>query len=520
MQFLASDLLQGRETGTAGYELAAGYVAAQLAQLGVQPAGDNGTYYQSLSLVGYRNASEGRLVLHGAGAPPVRLEFGVDYVPRPNPLAARLQRSAPVVFAGFGVVAPGADWDDYGAIDVQGRIVAVLAGAPAVLPGEERAFYAAIETKRRTAAARGAIGLILLQTPAEEGRHPFARTVRDWQGWQMAGREPDGTLYLPDADSAPLAYLSTVGAAQLFAGAPVPLEQVWRDADGGHPGAFALPVTLAAELATELKPVQAANVVGRIEGGDPARRAEVVVLSAHLDHLGMQEGGTGDVIYNGALDNAAGVATNLEVARSFVSGAPPRRTVVFLFVAAEESGMAGSLAFARHPTVPGPLVANVNLDMPMLTYAFRDVVAFGAERSSLGPLVRRAARRLGVAVSPDPVPEQGLFTRSDHFSFVRQGVPAVFLMTGFAGDGARSIGAFIAGHYHQPSDDLSLPIDYAAGARFARLNQEIARAIANSGRRPAWVAGDFFGERFGRMPDAPGIKPRTTPATRERRPAR
>lgn len=498
MHFLASDLLQGRGTGTLGHELAAAYVAAQLAQLGVKPAGENGTYYQSVPMVGFRAADEGSLILRAKGAAPTRLVFGEDYVPGPNVVSQALRRRAPVVFAGFGVVAPQASWDDYDGLDVNGKIVVILAGAPPIFQSEQRAYYGSIETKRITAAERGAIGLVLMQTPAEEGRRPFARAVDQWRSWRTAWREPGGALSTPRAETAALAYLSTTGAAKLFAASPVSLQQIYRDAEGGRPRPFLLPVAMDAELTTELKPVQSVNVVGMVEGYDDALKNEAVVLSAHLDHLGMKEGAHDDAIYNGAMDNAAGVAASLEVARAFAEGPQPRRTIVFLFDTAEEQSMAGSQMFARYPTVPGPLVANINLDMPVLTYAFSDVVAFGAERSSLGSAVHRAAERMGVVVAPDPVPEEGLFVRSDHYSFVQQGVPAVFLMTGLAGDGAASFGAFIARNYHQPSDDLSQPIDYQVGARFARLNYEIAREIANADARPAWAPGDFFGDLFAR----------------------
>ena len=494
--FLASDLLEGRGTGARGHELAAAYVAAQLAQLGVKPADEGGTYYQSVPMIGFRAADEGKLVLQAKGAAPARLVFGEDYVPRPSPLSETLRRSAPVVFAGFGVVAPRAKWDDYRGLDVKGKIVVVLAGAPPRFQTEERAYHAAINTKLAAAAAHGAAGLMSLQTPAEERRRPFARNMDRWRDWETTWREPGGALNVPGGQTALLAYVTLGGTAKLFAASPVPLEQLYRDAEVGRPRTFPLPISLDAELRTELKPVQSVNVVGMVEGADPTLGHEVVVLSSHLDHLGMKEGGEGDIIYNGAMDNASGVSANLEVARAFAEGTPPRRTVVFLFDTAEEQNMAGSQIFARYPTVPGSLVAELNLDMPMLTYTFTDVVAFGAERSSLGPLVRSAAKRLGVALSPDPVPQEGLFTRGDHFSFVEQGVPSVYLLTGFAGDGERSWGAFIARNYHQPSDDLAQPIDYQVGARFARLNYEIAREIADSDTRPTWAARDFFGDLF------------------------
>ncbi len=496
MGFLASDLLEGRDTGARGHEIAAAYVATQLAQLGVKPGGENGGYYQSIALLSFRAADEGRLTVRAKGAAPAQLVFGDDYLPRPYPTAQELRLSAPVVFAGFGIVDKKAKRDDYRGLDAKGKIVAVLAGAPAGFQTEERAYHASIRTKFSVAAAHGAVGVLLIQTPAEESRRPFARLLSHRGVWDMTWRQPDGEYYLPGREAAPLGYISLAGAAKLFAGSPVPLDQVYRDAEAGKTKSFRLPVSLDAELNVETKPLTSVNVVGVVEGVDPVLKNEVIVISAHLDHFGVKEGGQGDVIFNGAMDNASGVATALEVARGFAEGQPPRRTVAFVFVTAEEKGHAGSQAFASYPTVPGRLAAVINLDMPMLTYDFIDVVAFGNERTNLGPVVRRAADRMGVSLSPDPLPQESLYTRSDHFSFVMQGVPAVYLITGFGGDGARAFGAFAAHNYHQPSDDLSQPIDYRVGAKFARLNYEIARDIANDDTRPAWLPGDFFGDLF------------------------
>jgi Zn-dependent M28 family amino/carboxypeptidase len=251
-------------------------------------------------------------------------------------------------------------------------------------------------------------------------------------------------------------------------------------------------------LHTESREAPSVNVAGLIEGADPALKNEVVVLSAHLDHIGTSPPLKGDGVNNGALDNAGGIATTLEVARFFrESGKAPRRSVLVLAVTAEEKGLLGAEYFARNPTVPlSSLVADVNLDMPILTYDFLDVVAFGAERSSLADAVRRAAQRTGVALSPDPLPEEGLFTRSDHFRFVEVGVPSTFLMTGFQNGGEAKFRGFLATCYHRPCDDLAQGIDYAAGAKFARLNYEIARELADAGARPKWNKGDFFGTRF------------------------
>jgi Zn-dependent M28 family amino/carboxypeptidase len=220
----------------------------------------------------------------------------------------------------------------------------------------------------------------------------------------------------------------------------------------------------------------------------------------HLDHLGTRSNAKPgeDAIYNGALDNAAGVATMIEAARAFAdSGGRPRRSVMFVANTGEEKGLLGASYFASNPTVPaGGIVAAVDLDMPLLLYRFTDVIAFGAGHSQVAETVRRAAAEMGVALSPDPMPEENIFVRSDHYEFVKEGVPAIMLATGFANGGAEKWHAFLRGAYHHPNDDMSQPIDWASGARFARLNYLISRELADSDRRPLWYKGDFFGDLF------------------------
>jgi Zn-dependent M28 family amino/carboxypeptidase len=234
-------------------------------------------------------------------------------------------------------------------------------------------------------------------------------------------------------------------------------------------------------------------------------RDEYVVLVAHLDHDGIGAEVDGDRIYNGALDNAGGIATMLEAARALTSD-PPRRSVLFLAVSAEEKGLLGSEYFAHYPTVPMQnIVAAVNLDMPVLLYDFTDVIAFGAQHSSLQQVLEAALARVGLTLTPDPIPDQALFTRSDHYNFVQQGVPSIFLMTGWntaagPGEGGKVFLEFLTTHYHRPSDDVERPIDYAAGAKFAHVNYLIAREIANADARPRWNDGDFFGGLFGEVP--------------------
>jgi len=498
--FLASDLLQGREAGSPGYDIAANYVASQFAQLGLKPGG-GGSYFQAVPLLAARPADEGRFVLRGKDGAEVPLVFGEDViVGRPFGPAER-KVAAPMVFVGFGVVAPEHKRDDYKGLDVKGKVVVVLQGAPASFQTEERAYYANGRTKRAEAAARGAVGMISVYLPDDEKRRPFAAGKRTWQSWAMTWRKPDGSPNDVALDTPQLATLSIAGATKLFAGAKKTYAEVAAAAEKpkGDPPRFALATRLDATLRTETKTLESANVAALIEGSDPKLKDEVVVLSAHLDHIGVTPPIKGDGVNNGALDNAGGIATTLEVARAFQqAGKAPRRSVLFLAVTGEEKGLLGAEYFARNPTVPlSSLVANVNLDMPILTYDFLDLIAFGAERSSLAGAVRKAAARENVALSPDPMPEEGLFTRSDHFRFVEVGVPSTFLMTGFQNGGEAKFRGFLAGCYHKPCDDLSQGIDYAAGAKFARINYEIAREIADADARPLWNKGDFFGTKFG-----------------------
>ena len=498
--FLASDLLEGREAGSPGFDIAANYVASQFAQLGLKPMGVGGSYFQPVPLIAARPIDEGRFLVRGPDGTEVPLTFG-DEVMVGHPFGpASRHVAAPLVFAGFGVVAPEHGRDDYKGLDVKGMIVVLLNGAPASFQTEERAYYANRNTKRAQAAAHGAVGVISVYLPDDEARHPFSENKRVWRSWAMTWRRPDGAPNDVALDTVPLGQVSVQGAQKLFVGAKVPYAKMAEAAakPKGDPPRFALATSLDATLHTEMKVIESENVAGLLEGSDPKLKDEVVVLSAHLDHIGVTPPVKGDSINNGALDNAAGVATTLEVARTFQeSGQRPRRSILFLTVTGEEKGLLGAEYFARNPTLgPRPIVANVDLDMPILFYDFTDVIAFGSDRSGIGPAVRRAAGRMGVALSPDPLPEEGLFTRSDHFRFVEVGVPAVFLMTGFANGGEEKFRGFLAGCYHHPCDDISQPIDYAAGAKFARLNYEITRELADADQRPLWVKGDFFGTKF------------------------
>lgn len=501
VMFLASDAMRGREAGSHEFDIAAQYVAAQFYAAGLRPGGDEGGYLQKVPLIGYKLADKGNFVWTATGGQPQTLVFGEDFVPSPNPAKPETSLSAPIVFVGYGIVAPDYKRDDYRGVDVRGKIVAYIGSAPADYDGEERAFFSSAPSKARIAAEHGAVGVIQIENPRSgRGAAPFAATVSQWQRervtWARAGDRAG-------SESAPiLGTLSMAAAAKMFAGARTSWDQVRKAADSDKAVFAPVPLkgVLSVAIKTETRPMPSSNVIGLIPGGDPKLKDEVVILSAHLDHIGVgKPDKTGDTINNGAEDNAIGIASLVEEAKRFAaSGKPPRRTVMFLAVTAEEKGLVGSDYFANNPTVAlKSIVADVNLDMPLITYPFEDMVVFGAQRSTLGPIVERAVASVGVTMSPDPMPEEGIFVRSDHFRFVQKGIPSVFLWPGEKGAGKAAWADFMANHYHQPSDEISQPLDWAQGVRFVAVNYAIAREIADNDERPRWNKGDYFGTYFG-----------------------
>jgi len=493
VMFLASDAMQGREAGTPFYDVAAQYVAAQFYAAGLRPAGDKGGFLQKVPMVSYRAADQGTIVLTRKGAEPQPLVFRDDYFPGANGAKAVTTVDAPVVFVGYGIVAPQHKRDDFAGVDVKGRIVVFVSGTPAGYAGEERAHFQSPLTKARAAEERGAIGALEIVTDPDG----LMRVTLGWERPRVTWARADGTG-APDATI--LGMLTPAGAAKLFKGAKAEWPAVTKLAATPDPKfrAELLPGSLAVSARTSFEPLASSNVVGRIPGSDPKLKEEVVVLSAHLDHLGVGRPVNGDAINNGALDNAVGVASLIEEAKRF-EAAPtkPRRTILFLATTAEEKGLVGADYFARHPLGgKETIVADVNLDMPIITYPFQDVVVFGADHSTLGPIVAGAIAAQGLASSPDPLPAEGIFVRSDHYRFVQQGIPAVYLWPGQAGPGKAAVADFLAHHYHQPSDDLNQPIDWAAGVRFVGVNYAVARAIADADQRPLWNKGDYFGTLY------------------------
>lgn len=503
MSFLADDLLEGRGTGSRGYELAAKYVAARFEALGLKPAGNQGTYFQAVPLRKVTPVEGGSLALIRDGK-RIELRAGEDFLLQPqNLLTEDSSVTAPLVFAGYGVTAPELGYDDYAGLDVRGKIVVLLSGAPASFPSDQHAWYSSTLLKRENLAAHGAAGVLGVITPEDEPRFRWDNMKRNANEPGFLWLDETGKPYYSWPSLRGVGLLSRKGAEALFAGAPRSLDQVFAGTKENRPQSFELPVQASLRTVSRHERTESPNVAGVVPGWDPVLRDEYIVLSAHLDHIGIGPEVEGDSIYNGAYDNASGIAALLEVANAF-AGLPerPRRSLLFLAVTAEEQGLQGSDYFARHPTLPrGKIVANLNMDMFLMLFPVRDVVAFGAEHSSLGKLVEPAASRLGLTVSPDPFPEEVVFIRSDQLSFVRQGVPALFLASGMKSDDPAGGGPILMKWrqttYHKPNDDMRQTIDFASGATFARLNFLLAWEVAQADAAPTWNPGDFFGETFG-----------------------
>jgi hypothetical protein len=494
VEFLASDSLEGRDTGSKGYVIAADYVAAQFRAIGLEPAGENGGWFQQ---VPFRRASFAKppVISLSIGGQRVSLEQGKDVSLRPSVTDKLLRQDAGFVFVGYGLKDGRYRFDDYRGLNLKGKIAVALEGTPKDLPSEIEAHLNA--SKAIMAAEAGAIGVI--ESPRTAGGNGFRRAGRpviDWvDSTGRAGSTPPGLKLRLS--------LSEETAARLFEGAPRSLASVRSDAkeDGkAGPRGFVLKPTLSVDAENKWEDFTSPEVVGMLKGSDPTLAAEHVVLMGHLDHLGMRPDAKPgeDAIYNGALDNAAGVATMLEAARLFAAQpVRPKRSVLFIANTGEERGLLGADYYANHPTVPASsIVGLVDLDMPLLLYPFTDVTAFGADHSTVGAMVAEAGASMGISVSPDPMPEEAIFTRSDHYMFVRRGIPAVLLMTGHANGGKAIWSNWLGTIYHSPKDDLSQKIDWDAGARYAQLNYRIARAMADAPVRPMWLKGDYFGDMF------------------------
>jgi Peptidase family M28/PA domain len=407
MNFLADDLLEGRGTDSRGYEIAARYMATEFESMGLTAAGDAGTYLQTVPLRSARPDELNTTLSVIRNGKAETLVFRKDFLAQGDPGRKETSVEAPVVYVGFGVTAPEQNYDDYKGIDVRGKIVAMLLEAPN-FESSLKAHYSSFEQKMANAVAHGAVGIIVVNDPVLEGLYPFKEQVRDLSrpGFRWLSKEGLPNDYFPKLRGG--AFLSLEASRQLFTGSGHTPEEVFQAAKEGKSLVFPLPLSARIHKQTKLQDVSSHNVVAKLEGSDAALKSEYLVYSAHLDHLGIGEPVKGDSIYNGALDNASGCAILLEVARAFSKMNPrPKRSILFVAVTGEEAGLLGSDYFAHYPTVSkDAIVANVNMDEDQMLWPLLDIIPFGAEHSTIDGVVKRAAERLNLTLSPDPMPER------------------------------------------------------------------------------------------------------------------
>jgi hypothetical protein len=492
--YLADDRLEGRDTGSAGHKDAARYVAREYERLGVEPAGTE-AYFQTVPFVTRRIIEEQSslaLVRNGNEEP---LELGKDAMfSTRTDLAPEVEGEA--VFAGYGLSIPDENHDDLAGLDLRGKIVVYLSGHPNHIRGPVQAHFSSAAERQGALLKAGAIGAIAIPNPRSSDL-PWDRSVKARLNTSMdlaGGRRRPG-LRLSAAispDYAPLLFKGTNHAFEELLGLAAEKKPLPR---------FPLPFSIRARTALERGEIASDNVIGVRRGSDPELDKQYVILTAHLDHVGVGAPVDGDNIYNGAMDNASGVATLLEVARMIRGrGASHRRSILFAAVTGEEKGLKGSQYLAVNPTVPaGSIVANINLDMYLPLHPLEILTAMGLEESSLASHLNEVAEKLNVRVEADPEPERNRFIRSDQYSFIKQGIPSLALKFGYEkGSPEEQLHKeWLKKRYHAPSDHLDQPVDKEAAAEFNRFVMALVLSIANDPERPRWNDDSFF-RRFAR----------------------
>jgi len=489
--YLADDKMQGRQTGSSEHHQAATYIADQFKKVGLKPGARNG-YLQPVRFI-TRTLDEGKssltIVRDGAEekvklGDEVMLNIRVKHAPLVE---------APMVFVGYGLTVPEKQYDDLAGQDVKGKIVVLLTGIP---PGIPAPLYAHYATNRWHALqAAGAIGGVAIQNPKGQDV-PWERQMQNRLIPQMVLEDP---AMDDNAGQQLAATLNPAHAEKWFTGSGHTFKEVMEAANAGKPlPKFALKGVLRSKVLMGGAPITSENVVGLLPGIDPKLKNEYVVVTAHFDHLGVGNPVNGDAIFNGAMDNASGVATLIETASFAAAKGGFKRSVAFVAVTAEEKGLLGSRYFANKPTIPARgIVANLNTDMFLPLFPLKSLVAQGLEESDLAADLRAVASEAGIEVLTDPEPERNAFTRSDQYSFIRRGIPALSLKVGFTKDSPEHeiVQKWRTDRYHSVTDDLSQPVDKEAAVEFNKIYAKVVEAVANRATRPAWNNDSFF-KRF------------------------
>ena len=496
VEFLSSDALGGRGVGTAGDVLARNYIASQLRAVGCQPGAADGGWLQPVPILGITSNVTKPLAARGSKGTST-FEAPIDYTAvAGSPDATAEWHDAEVVFVGYGIDAPEQKWDDFQGFDVRGKVLMVMnndpANDPARFAGNTRLYYGRWSYKFEEAARRGAAGVILIHTNESAG-YPF-QVIQS-----SHGRE---NFWLPFAEGqatlAVRSWCSELAAETICKLGGHDLNELRSRAEKGNLPPVALGVTVNLGIQNDLREMQSANVVGVLPGTDPQLQDEYVVLTAHFDHLGTGKPRNDDAIYNGAVDNASGCAGLLALARAAALLPERRRSMLFLAVTAEESGLLGSQYYAEHPTVDKQqLIANVNVDGLNVWGPTKDIEFIGYGKNSLSDLASTIAKARGREIHPDSQPDLGLFYRSDHFNFARIGVPAAYFKGGkeFLDQPAnrkRMKASYTTVHYHQPSDELAPWWNFEGAGNDMRVLFQLLVQTANAAAAPTWTAGDEF----------------------------
>jgi len=491
VKVLADDNMEGRETGSAGLQRAEAYIVDQLKQAGVQPAGADG-FYQAMKFQSRQiNERDSSLALVRDGkVEPLALGEDAMFSTRVD-LAPELQ--APLVFVGYGLNIPEKNYNDLSGLDLNGRVAVILNGLPADIPGSLGSHYQSAAERWKTLHKAGAVGIIGIANPATMDI-PWSRMSlsRLHPSMALAGSE------FNDTEGEKLAVIfNPEKADKLFEGSGHSFEEILSIAkERKQLPRFPLAASITAKTAVEKKDLESANVIAKLPGNDPQLKNEYVVLSAHIDHLGIGEPINGDSIYNGAMDNASGSALLLDVASSLKKSPEKlKRSILFVFVTGEEKGLLGSKYFAAHPTVdPKSMVADINVDMFLPIVPLKVLTVFGLAESDLGDATREVAQEYGISVQPDPEPQRNIFIRSDQYNFIRHGIPALALNVGYTpGSPEQKIFKdWLTQRYHAPSDDLNQPVDLSSAALYEEVIRGLMISVAQNPSRPQWKQDSFF----------------------------
>jgi Zn-dependent M28 family amino/carboxypeptidase len=494
VEYLASDDMQGRNVGTPGFDMAANYVAEQFERTGLGAAGNDG-YFQKVWFTETSLITASLKLEHGRNISNVPLPGEADL--NFNVYSAPLVE-APVVFAGYGLKVPEADYDDLKGLPVKGAIVAYLTGAPEVLSGNLRAHYNTAEERWKAYKAAGAVGMLAIPNP-KTMKTSWAKQTASWPERQMTLTDPRLNPF-PGLQFS--ARWNPLGADELMAGTRHTFSEIVDEAERHKElPHFALKCKLKARMNVSARLVKSKNVVAVHPGSDPNSKDDYVVVSAHLDHLGVGKPVHGDAIYNGAMDDASGVSSVIELAK-MLKHMSTKRSIVFLAVTAEEQGELGSEYFAQYPTVKGRIVADVNMDMFLPLFPLKWIEVQGLDESTLGQDITTVAEQAGVKVQADKEPGLYRFTRSDQYSFVKAGVPALAFKFGYqkGGQEEKLFQQWYANRYHNVSDDADQPVDLTAAAKFNEILKALLLRVADAERAPEWREDSIF-----RRVAAPGM---------------